>query len=95
MYCAQTGTMPGTASDYRRPPRTVGRAAQASGGPGVSLREMQSLAKSINDAPEHDPSRFGLMEGGRLLVPGVASSFAQCAQIYLMNISQFTAPSLE
>eukprot|EP00933_Yihiella_yeosuensis_P049656 TRINITY_DN4682_c0_g1_i2.p1 TRINITY_DN4682_c0_g1~~TRINITY_DN4682_c0_g1_i2.p1 ORF type:complete len:541 (+),score=80.14 TRINITY_DN4682_c0_g1_i2:98-1720(+) len=60
-------------------------------GPLVSLKEMQSLARLMNEAPEHDPSRFG-PHTRRSLVPGVAPSVAQSSQLYLMNIAQSIAP---
>lgn len=65
---------------------------QASVGPLVSLREMQGLARLLNEAPEHDPSRFGPAKSARSSVPGVAPSVAQSAQLYLMNIAQSIAP---
>jgi len=61
-------------------------------GPLVSLREMQGLARLLNEAPEHDPSRFGPAKSAqRALVPGVAPSVAQSAQMYLVNIAQSVA----
>lgn len=61
-------------------------------GPLVSLREMQALARLLNEAPAHDPSRFGPGKSSRSWVPGVAPSVAQSAQLYLMNIAQSIAP---
>mmetsp|Transcript_87236 Transcript_87236/g.187072 ORF Transcript_87236/g.187072 Transcript_87236/m.187072 type:complete len:583 (-) Transcript_87236:9-1757(-) len=66
--------------------------AQAPIGPLVSLCEMQEMARMLNEAPEHDPSRFGPAKGGRAVVPGVVPSVAQSAQLYLMNIAQSIAP---
>lgn len=66
---------------------------QATGGPLVTLQEMQALARLLNEAPsEHDPSRFGPAKSARPLAPGVAPSVAQSAQLYLMNIAQSIAP---
>ena len=65
-------------------------------GPLITLREMQSLARILNEAPE-DPSR--LVSSTRRAGPssslgpgGVAPSVAQSAQLYLMNIAQSIAP---
>eukprot|EP00927_Polykrikos_kofoidii_P051828 TRINITY_DN45614_c0_g1_i1.p1 TRINITY_DN45614_c0_g1~~TRINITY_DN45614_c0_g1_i1.p1 ORF type:complete len:608 (-),score=104.45 TRINITY_DN45614_c0_g1_i1:68-1891(-) len=60
--------------------------------PLVSLREMHELARMLNEAPEHDPSRFGPVKSSRSSVPGVAPSVAQSAQLYLANIAQSIAP---
>jgi len=65
---------------------------QAPAGPAVSLREMQSLARLLNEAPGHDPAHFGPAMGARSSVPGVAPSVAQSAQLYLVNIAQSVAP---
>lgn len=65
---------------------------QPSVGPLVSLREMQALARLMNEAPEHDPNHFGPGKKSLSLVPGVAPSVAQSSQIYLMNIAQSIAP---
>lgn len=67
---------------------------QAQQGPLVSLREMQGLARVLNEAPEHDPNRFGPATRRSLVpgAPGVAPSVAQSAQLYLMNIAQSIAP---
>lgn len=62
------------------------------GGPLVSLREMQELARLVNEAQEHDPSRFGPGKVLKSNVPGVAPSVAHSAQIYLANIAQSVAP---
>jgi len=61
-------------------------------GPLVSLHEMQELARLLNEAPEHDPSRFGPAKSSRPAVPGVAPSAAQSAQLYLANIAQSIVP---
>lgn len=55
-------------------------------GPLVTLREMQSLARILNEAPE-DPSRFVSSKRSGM-GPNVAPSVAQSAQLYLMNIAQ-------
>eukprot|EP00930_Biecheleria_cincta_P018325 TRINITY_DN14314_c0_g2_i1.p1 TRINITY_DN14314_c0_g2~~TRINITY_DN14314_c0_g2_i1.p1 ORF type:complete len:361 (-),score=64.51 TRINITY_DN14314_c0_g2_i1:186-1268(-) len=67
---------------------------QAQQGPLVSLREMMGLARVLNEAPEHDPNRFGPGTRRSLVpgAPGVAPSVAQSAQLYLMNIAQSIAP---
>eukprot|EP00435_Cladocopium_sp_Y103_P054454 s1854_g17.t1 len=61
-------------------------------GPLVTLREMQSLARILNEAPE-DPSRSSKRSGchGMGMGPNVAPSVAQSAQLYLMNIAQSIA----
>jgi hypothetical protein len=62
-------------------------------GPLVSLHEMQELARHINEAPDHDPSRFfGPAKSSRSEVNGLAPSVAQSAQVYLANIAQTIAP---
>lgn len=69
--------------------------SQACCRPLVTLREMQALARLLNEAPDHDPSRFGPAKSARSPVPGVAPSVAQSAQLYLMNIAQCIAPHSE
>lgn len=58
-----------------------------SAGPLVSLREMQELARTINEAPEQLPSRLGPARN-RNAMPGVGPSIAQSAQLYVSNIAQ-------
>lgn len=66
--------------------------SQALAGPLVTLREMQGLARLLNEAPEYDPSIYRPAKTGRSAVPGVAPSVAQSAQLYLVNIAQAIAP---
>mmetsp|Transcript_46982 Transcript_46982/g.102239 ORF Transcript_46982/g.102239 Transcript_46982/m.102239 type:complete len:528 (-) Transcript_46982:7-1590(-) len=63
-----------------------------SAGPMVSLREMQELARLLNEAPEHDPNRLGPVKSTRSLVAGIAPSVAQSAQLYLRCIAESIAP---
>eukprot|EP00913_Durusdinium_trenchii_P031126 g29147.t2 len=63
-------------------------------GPLITLREMQNLARMLNEAPD-DFSRGGTRVERlerRPLLTGVAPSVAQSAQLYLMNIAQSIAP---
>mmetsp|Transcript_101336 Transcript_101336/g.180114 ORF Transcript_101336/g.180114 Transcript_101336/m.180114 type:complete len:533 (-) Transcript_101336:112-1710(-) len=85
---AHTQSTPVSARDLLEHEFLLGQAQE---GPLVSLREMQGLARVLNEAPEHDPSRWGPATR-RSLVPGVAPSVAQSAQLYLMNIAQSIAP---
>lgn len=67
---------------------------QSSGtaGPIVTLREMQELARVLNEAPEqhHEWGRLGgPSRTARSTVPGVV---AQSSQMYLANIAQSVAP---
>ena len=59
--------------------------------PLITLREMQSLARILNEAPE-DPTVSSRFPTKRGLLTGVAPSVAQSAQLYLMNIAQSIAP---
>lgn len=63
-----------------------------SASPLVTLREVQAMARLLNEAPEPDPVSFGPAKSARALVPGMAPSVAQSAQLYLGNIAQAIAP---
>mmetsp|Transcript_73 Transcript_73/g.188 ORF Transcript_73/g.188 Transcript_73/m.188 type:complete len:554 (-) Transcript_73:82-1743(-) len=65
---------------------------QAPVGPLVSLREMQGLARFLNEAADSDPGCFGPAKNANNLLPGMAPCVAQNAQLYLLNIAQAIAP---
>merc|ERR1712008_574082 len=54
-------------------------------------KEMLGLARLLNEAPEHDPNRFGPAKSFQFGMPGVAPGVAQGAQLYLMNIAHSIA----
>ena len=60
--------------------------------PLVTLKEMQGLARLLNEAPEDSNRLVSSSKRGPLSVPNVAPSVAQSAQLYLMNIAQSIAP---
>lgn len=65
---------------------------QAPAGPLVSLREMQGLARFLNEAADSDPSCYGPAKSAHSLIPGMAPVVAQSAQLYLLNIAQAIFP---
>jgi serine/threonine protein kinase len=85
---AHTHAAPVTAGDLLQHEFLTGPSAA---GPQVYLHEMQRLATLMNEAPDHDPSRFGPAKT-RSLMAGVAPSVTRSAQLYLMNIAQSIAP---
>lgn len=56
-------------------------------GPLVYLRDMQELARVLNETPEHDPSCFGPAKKSWGKLPGVAPSVAQRSHMYVANIA--------
>lgn len=59
-----------------------------SAGPLVYLRDMQELARLLNETPGRDPSVFGPAKNSFSQLPGVAPSVAQRSQLYVANIAQ-------
>eukprot|EP00929_Paragymnodinium_shiwhaense_P054949 TRINITY_DN27549_c0_g1_i1.p1 TRINITY_DN27549_c0_g1~~TRINITY_DN27549_c0_g1_i1.p1 ORF type:complete len:576 (+),score=102.23 TRINITY_DN27549_c0_g1_i1:123-1850(+) len=88
---AHAGASPVGASELlqheflRPPPAPPGQTREPSAGPIVSLREMQELARLLNEAPDADPRSPG---------GGLAPSVAQSAQAYLATIAHAIAPHM-